>query len=503
MTPSRDLYDLVHSLAGAEKRYVRRTALLSGRETSWLRLFDAIDAQKEFDEEDLRRRLSGDAMLGNLSVAKRYAYYAVLRALRAYGTGRDFDSEMGEMIEEYKVLAHKGLHDQAARLMREIKRKALAGDAYMRYLWTVIAEFGTGVHSTENAAMDHLEATIDEQQWVLSRIANYSFFGNIYFRQRIILRHRPTARSAEEMEQLRRIVAPLIEMREEDLLTRTSWGFHHLTLGDYWEAVGQPEQARAHYDRFLEPEHLELEIGATDSLHLAEFTAALFFRLRHRMTDGLEPSIEALGNRVGKLDRRRRAFTTQIWFYERWIVTSLMLRSVTGRIEEAVELLRREGERIDELMPMMSKKMRLQLLHTIAGVRLAQGDHGAAIEALNMVLNDGEASTDEYGVAMLLALVAHVEAGNTDWLDAAIRSTTRHLTSHQRYHETEKAMIAGLRSVLRAHDEKGRRAAYLRLHEKLRKLFTDPRERTVSSAIDLLAWSKAHAEGKGFGRNAV
>jgi hypothetical protein len=241
-----------------------------------------------------------------------------------------------------------------------------------------------------------------------------------------------------------------------------------------------------------------MTIDATDSVHLAEFTNALTFRLRHRMIDDLDRHIEALHRKVGKLDRRGRAFTVQMWFYGRWLVSSLMLLNIRGRIGEADALLKSEQERIDTNFSAMAKKWRLQLLHTIAAIRLAQGRPAEAIEALNMVLNDSETSTEEYGTAMLLALVAHVEAGNTEWLDAAFRSAARHLTSRGRYHQTEKAMIGGLRRVLQAPDEHERRAAFMSLHHHLCELFTDPRERTISSSIDLLAWTRAHGEGRSF-----
>ena len=495
MKPSRDLYDLIHSLTSTEKRYVRRTALLSGRETSWLRLFDAIDSQRSFDEEGLRAALKGDRMLDNLSVAKRYVYNAVLRALQSYGAGRDFDSEMGEMVEQYKVLVHKGLHAQAARMMRDIKRRAVDGDAYLRLYWTNTQDYREAASSTEHAAMDHLESANIERQRILRCIENYSSVSDIYFRQRIVLRHRPNARSTEEQKQLTAIVAPLLAMNDEELLTPTATSFYHLALGDYWEAIGRPDLARPHFDRFLDPAHLDPRADLGDALRLAELTNALFFRLRHGMTEGLERVIDGLRKRVGRLDRRGRAFNTQVHVYTRWLLTSLMFMNLTGRIEAAARLLGEEWERAEELWSVMPKKMRLQLLHMMAAIRLARGEHAAAIDALNRILNDSETSTEEYGAAMLLALVAHVEAGNIEWLDAAIRSATRHLSSRERYHQTEKAMIAGLRRVLQARDEEETRAAFLHLHERLKKLFTDPRERAVSVSIDLLAWTEAHATG--------
>jgi hypothetical protein len=187
-----------------------------------------------------------------------------------------------------------------------------------------------------------------------------------------------------------------------------------------------------------------------------------------------------------------------VLFYERWLVTSLMLLNLEGEIEKAAKLLHQEQEQVARLWGVMSKKWRLQLLLTTAAIRLAQGSHAEAIDALNSVLNDSESSTDEYGAAKLLAIAAHVEAGNMVWLDAAFRSATRHLTSRDRYHKTEKAMIAGLRRVVQARDDDERRKAFLQLHQRLQKLFNDPRERTALVSLDLLAWTEAHATGVPF-----
>ncbi len=495
MTPSHDLYDLIHSLTAAEKRYVRRTALVSGRDTSWLRLFDAIDSQREFNEESLRTLLPGDPMLTNLSVAKRYAYQTILRALKSYGTGRDFDSQIGEAIESYKVLIHKGLTKQAARLLRDIKQRAVAGDAYLRLYWANVQDYVMAVNSTEQASMDQLQRANIDRQEILRCIQNYSLVGDIYFRQRVFLRHRPNARSRAEQEELREIVAPLLVMMDEELLTPTASSLCYTALGDYWEAVGRPDLARPYFDRFLDPARLDLQIGTTDSLHIGVFTNALFFRLRQRMTEGLQIYVDALEKKIGCVDRQGRLLPKQIWFYERWLLTSLMLMNLTGRFDEATRLLRTEQERMDRFWNVMSKKMRLQLLHTIAAVNLARGEHSAAIETLNRLLNDSEASTEEYGAAKLLAIVAHVEAGNTEWLDAAFRSTSRYLTLHERYHRTEKTMITGLHRVLAAQNEREERAAFLRLHNQLEGLFNDPRERTVAASFDLLSWTKAHATG--------
>ncbi|WP_208001628.1 hypothetical protein, partial [Macrococcoides canis] len=78
------------------------------------------------------------------------------------------------------------------------------------------------------------------------------------------------------------------------------------------------------------------------------------------MTDGLDVCVDALRRKAGRLDRGGRTIGLQALFYERWLVTSLMLLNVTGRIDEAAQLVRRERERTERLWMVMSKKMRLQ-----------------------------------------------------------------------------------------------------------------------------------------------
>jgi len=61
-TPSNKLFNLVKSLSGSEKRYFNIYAnnKWGDRQNKYLKLFTAIDQQKEFDEEALKREIYKD-----------------------------------------------------------------------------------------------------------------------------------------------------------------------------------------------------------------------------------------------------------------------------------------------------------------------------------------------------------------------------------------------------------------------------------------------------------
>ena len=66
------LFELIRSLTKSEKRYFKLLASRHtiGDENNYVRLFDAIDRQEEYDEESLFKEFKGEAMLNKFSITK-------------------------------------------------------------------------------------------------------------------------------------------------------------------------------------------------------------------------------------------------------------------------------------------------------------------------------------------------------------------------------------------------------------------------------------------------
>lgn len=493
MTRSADLFQLVHSLTASEKRYVRRVASLSGRDTSWLVLFDAIDAQKDIDEDALRARLKNNPMLGNLSVAKKYVYNNILRALRMYGTGRDIDSHLADQVENYKVLQSKGLHDQAKRVLTHLRCEARSHDAFLKVFWTIVCEFGAGVHSTERAAIDHLTTFLTMQQDTLACMENYTLVAGIYFRQRIILRHRPSARTSEEKNELTEIVSTLLHDADLVLLSDTAKAFYNLALGDYWEAMGCPDEARQHFDTFLSEEVLDLPIGPFDSLHLAKFTNAMFFRLRNNITEGLADIIEHLRARIGVLPHKGPLPTIQVWRYERWLVFSVMYMNAEGREGDARALLAEENNTINRVQAQMSKKLALQLHIAHMRTHYGVGELTAAANLATTIIDNEDSSAVEFTMAMVGLLLLKYELKAFDELELLLRTAKHHLDMRGHYHRTERAIVQGVGRLLRCKTKAEEQTIRSELGTTLNHILADPTERIVCGAIDVQRWCSMKA----------
>jgi len=125
------LHELIHSLEQSEKRYFKIFAkrhILNG-ENQYLRLFELLESQKEYDEMAVKRSLGKIPFAANLSAGKNYLYNLVLRSLRSYNSGNSVKIILQELRMEISILIEKGLHKQASKLIKKAKKIAL-GNQY-------------------------------------------------------------------------------------------------------------------------------------------------------------------------------------------------------------------------------------------------------------------------------------------------------------------------------------------------------------------------------------
>jgi len=111
MVKKGNLFLLIKSLSKSEKRYFRIFAEMSRRDVNYLQLFDAIDEQKEYDEEGIRKKLKGKRFLSQLHVTKIYLTELILKALKNYHSDTSIQSKLLDLLRDIELLFDKELYD--------------------------------------------------------------------------------------------------------------------------------------------------------------------------------------------------------------------------------------------------------------------------------------------------------------------------------------------------------------------------------------------------------
>ncbi|QQS28757.1 MAG: hypothetical protein IPM47_18230 [Sphingobacteriales bacterium] len=128
MKKKDNLFRLIKSLSKSEKRFFKiySSRHVIGEQNNYVELFDAIDNQLVYNEEALLKKFAGKKFANRLPVAKSYLYELILRSMNVYHAQNSVDAQLREMMGTIAFLYHKGMFDQALKMV--IKAKKLSAE---------------------------------------------------------------------------------------------------------------------------------------------------------------------------------------------------------------------------------------------------------------------------------------------------------------------------------------------------------------------------------------
>jgi len=137
-----DLFQLIKSLSKSEKRYFKIYASrhVIGEQNNYIKLFDAIDRQKEYDEDAIRKEFASEVFIKQLSVTKNYLYRLILESMRAYHAERTPRAQVRGLLNDADFLIGRRLFEQADKIIDKARKTAQANEEYILLLETMTLE---------------------------------------------------------------------------------------------------------------------------------------------------------------------------------------------------------------------------------------------------------------------------------------------------------------------------------------------------------------------------
>lgn len=120
------LFSLIKSLSKQEKRYFVLYAsrhLLKG-ESNYIKIFDAISKQKEYDEISIKAKFSGHNFIKNFPGTKYHLYHLILKSLHSFHLNSNIDSQLNLEMDSAVILFKKGLLVNAEKIVDKAIEKA-------------------------------------------------------------------------------------------------------------------------------------------------------------------------------------------------------------------------------------------------------------------------------------------------------------------------------------------------------------------------------------------
>ncbi len=123
MKKSEELFYLIKSLSKSEKRYFKLST--QGSESAeYLSLFDAIEAQKIYDETKIKVLFKDKAFVTQLTTIKNYLKHRILQSLRNYHARISINAVLIDIIRNVEILFHKGQYEICNSELKRAEKKA-------------------------------------------------------------------------------------------------------------------------------------------------------------------------------------------------------------------------------------------------------------------------------------------------------------------------------------------------------------------------------------------
>ncbi len=126
MKKSLHLHQLIHSLNKGEKRYFKLfAATFEGKTKAYIKLFEAIDKQKSYDEKALKQKFAKESFVKYFAVAKNNLFNLILKSLRVYHGDKHPFQQIQNLKNDVFLLKDRDLAEIARLQLDKANKLAL------------------------------------------------------------------------------------------------------------------------------------------------------------------------------------------------------------------------------------------------------------------------------------------------------------------------------------------------------------------------------------------
>ncbi len=500
MKPSTELFDLIMSLTKSEKRFFKLTSSLQSGDKNYLKIFDAIDKQKEYDEEGIKKQFNKEIFVKHLPSEKNHLYKLILKSLRAYHSDNSISSLLKQEIKNIEILYKKALFKECNKFL--IRAKKLASEHEKFYYWFELISWEKQLLEEAYEAGEFgkdLNALIKEELDVIEKLRNLAEYHILYSRVNYVFRSGGYARNESQKKIVDEIAQNyLIKGKNTALSVRAATICYYIkglccsTQRDYEKA----------FDHFLRVKEIldENKLIRKDlsKRYIRTLSHLLYCYIDNRDYDKSFELIEKM-----RLLPKEKGFNTvdiKVQIFTSSYIAELLIYDQLGDYEKGVNVVDKVVAGIESFGDKVNKEQEVVFYYNLAYTHFGAGEYNRSLFWINKVMNDNEQllRQDIYSFARLFNLIIHYELGNYDLLEYIIKSTFRYLSKRHNTYHVENILLRYLKKLVRFTNEDEIHDTYLKLKAELEEGFHNHNERVVLDYFDFMAWVNSKIEGISF-----
>jgi hypothetical protein len=482
------LFQLIKSLEKSEKRnfklFVKRNS--SGGDLKFLKVFDALDGMKDYDEVALLKK-NKEIKKQQLSNIKAHLYKQILSSLRLISDENNIDIQLHEQMAHARILYNKGLYLQSLKVLDKMKEAARAHHQ-LTYLQQVLffekkieALFITRSMRNRADQLTQESEEVNEKVSVVNKLSNLSLQLYSWYIQH------GHARNQKDFDELKEYFEKHLpkhfnkESFYEKLYLYQCYTWYAFIRQDFLQYYRYTQKWVDLFDEY--PHMLAAETAMyTKGMH--NLMGAHFDLMNHEKLKETIKKFEGFTRHPLVMNNENNRILAYVYLY----TAKINLCFLQGNFTKGLKLVPFLEKMLKEYGPFLDKHRVLVFYYKIACMYFGSGDNEKAIDYLNRIINEkADLRTDLQCYARLLHLIAHYELGNFDLLEYLIKSVYRYMAKMENLSKVEEEVFAFLRRSFHvgAHALK---PEFEKLLEKLKKYERNPLETRAFSYLDIISW---------------
>lgn len=470
MTKKGNLFLLIRSLSKSEKRYVRIYAGMSGRDANYLRLFDVIEKQREYDEEEIRKKLKGEKFISQLHVTKIYLTQLILKALKNYHSSISVHSRLLDLLRDIELLFDKELYDLCYYKIE--KAEELAGRYEKLSLLTEVLFWKRKLALAVSGDREDICSLLEKEKETIGQLKVL----NTYWQHTINI---GTFIDDE------RFLRELSETKSHTAYALQSQVLHYHILYGLHFIKGDAEKAERHICELIKllekyPDRIKEDPHS--------YATAIGNKIGLYLSGKRWDEIPALINKIREIPSKYKLknesrFTLRLWL--RTFNVELEMYRDSRQLEKGIALMAEIQQFIEKRRKAIPLDYILLFYYQFANIFFLKKEYGASLRWLNEMINSsfGNTREDIQCYARILNLMVHFELNNIIVLRYAVDSCRRFLKKKRTAIHSGKNLLNLFSKLSHAYPEE-----YSAIFKKAHAEIFPPHSRQTQDYIDIKGW---------------
>jgi hypothetical protein len=493
MIPSEELHQLIQTMNMSEKRYFKiySSRHVIGEKNNYIRLFNAIEKQKTYDEAAIKKTFEKETFIKHLPSEKNYLYHNVLDSLSFFHKEKTFLTRYCNILVSIEILYTKGLFDQCKKLINKAKKEAYSLEKFN--ILSLILRWETLIYIKDEDEKN-LYKNFDEEIRIQDIVRTQAAFMQLAFNIQIQI----------DKGHISQELIHSSEKRAEDLYpkekAKTSFWikyYYHSARGLLFSVKNNSPERYACYREIKKimdesPQFIK-DLPMIYHTNYNNLVNGMFVLRKYEVAEGLIRK-QRLFLQIHGIKHPTAAKINFLNTAE----NELYLYYKTGSVSEGVRVVKKIESEVKKIKPSFSPVL-YDLLFFMAVADFIAKNFSASIRWLNRILNAQHAIYFRKELQLntrLLYLIVLYES--SDWLFENRLNATKRLLAQETGFKMQMNILEALRILFEDNPTKNNKEALRKHITEIKKTQKSSNEELLNKTFDFMEWIEMKKkEGKG------